>query len=859
MQIIKIAHLGQLLDHLTPNSLLLTANKRLSNKITNIHHDYQLKLKNAAWKSLDALPLVNWLERCYESVQLGNPAKHDLLLNDFQEYIIWQKIIQNESAYALLNISETARLAQKAWQLLNQYQINLNTPQLNENPDNEQFILWAKQFKEYCHKQNFLDIANLTNTITQRFEQHYLTVPHEIHLIGFIELTPDVNHLFDVLSAQDCSIHLYQLKGTSTTTQTVSLTSIDDEIITLARWAKHLALHEPHASIGCIVPKLNDHRAKIERVFTDVCQSDITFNLSSGTALFDEPMIYTGLTILSMIHRDIPLENISHLLRSPFLAKAEEHITNRAQLETAIRKLKNPTYTLTQLIHLSILNETDLAQYLKTFQQLLNNSHQTYFPSACMKLFSQLLSTLGWPGERTLNSREYQTLEHWKKLLNECVTLDVVLHDTWTPAEALTQLKQRTTRTLFQPQTIEAPIQILGMLESTDLSFTHLWVMELDDLHWPPPAKPNPLLPISLQRQYNMPHASAERELAFCELMISRFQQQANTVIFSHSTQLDDKPLQPSLLLHDFNDITIQQLNLTALPLSPTPVRLESVTDEQAPIINDQEKIAGGTSIFKLQAACPFRAFAQIRLHADAIDEPSINFNAKERGSLLHTALELLWRHIQSHQHLMQLTPAELKSLIKKNIHRAVQKQLKNRHIPTHLIELEQKRAYTLLIQWFELEKARHAFTVVSQENWDHTQIGPLKIRLRMDRIDCTADQQYIVIDYKSGKTNINTWFGDRPDEPQLPLYAVYSHYPIDAISFAQLCADEITFKTASKQQNILPNDKQIEWDKQCIEWKQTLEKLAQDFYTGNAQVDPKNKHQTCRYCQLKTLCRVKT
>src|SRR3989338_4372007 len=472
MHTIKLHHLGQLLDYLLPGSVLLTANKRLSNKIANIHHDHQIKQKNAAWHSLNILPLMNWLERCYESALLSDQTKKDLLLNSFQETIIWQNIIQNESTQALLNISETARFAQQAWQLLHQYEIDLNTPELNENPDSEQFVHFAKQFRQHCDDVGFLDTANLPRYLTQCFKQNTLTPPNEIHLIGFIELTPDLLNLFDMLSDQDCKIYLYKLERASTQIQTISFKTTEDEIITMARFAKQLVKQTPDTSIGCIVHRLNENRANIERIFTNIFQqlgrkrprlfpglisparetradgdqrgalhcspldspaplsplqaaeisqfkSDHIFNLSSGTALLDEPMIYTALNILSMIHRDISVENISHVLRSPFLADAEQQITNRAQLETAIRKLNNPSYTLAQLINLSLLNENEFLQHLKAFQQLLSHSRKTHLPSDCMQLFSRLLTSMGWPGERVLNSREYQTLEHWKKLLDE--------------------------------------------------------------------------------------------------------------------------------------------------------------------------------------------------------------------------------------------------------------------------------------------------------------------------------------------------------------------------------------------------------------------------------------------------------
>ena len=59
------------------------------------------------------------------------------------------------------------------------------------------------------------------------------------------------------------------------------------------------------------------------------------------------------------------------------------------------------------------------------------------------------------------------------------------------------------------------PIQVVGVLESAQLEFDHLWVLGLSDDTWPRPARPNPLLPLELQRSRGVPRASAEWELAF--------------------------------------------------------------------------------------------------------------------------------------------------------------------------------------------------------------------------------------------------------------------------------------------------------------------------------------------------------
>ena len=63
------------------------------------------------------------------------------------------------------------------------------------------------------------------------------------------------------------------------------------------------------------------------------------------------------------------------------------------------------------------------------------------------------------------------------------------------------------------------PIQILGPLESAQLEFDHLWVLGLTDEAWPRIPRPNPLLPIELQRSRGLPRSSADWELGFARRM----------------------------------------------------------------------------------------------------------------------------------------------------------------------------------------------------------------------------------------------------------------------------------------------------------------------------------------------------
>src|SRR5260370_7088144 len=102
-------------------------------------------------------------------------------------------------------------------------------------------------------------------------------------------------------------------------------------------------------------------------------------------------------------------------------------------------------------------------------------------PGEWSAMFSKLLMLAGWPGQRPLSPIEYQTLEHWKKLLSELASLDLVIprisYD-----RALTLLRRIARDRRFAPTDEDAPIQIMDLLDAAGSRFPPLFVRLL-----PPP------------------------------------------------------------------------------------------------------------------------------------------------------------------------------------------------------------------------------------------------------------------------------------------------------------------------------------------------------------------------------------
>ena len=110
-------------------------------------------------------------------------------------------------------------------------------------------------------------------------------------------------------------------------------------------------------------------------------------------------------------------------------------------------------------------------------------------------------------------------------------------------------------------------------------------------------------------------------------------------------------------------------------------------------------------------------------------------------------------------------------------------------------IALQKQRLQNLLDRWLDLELQRSPFTVSATEKKADIEVGPLTLRVRMDRIDRVdlpgGNEGFVFIDYKTSyAANPKNWESLRPDDPQLPLYAIATAPgELEALTFARIRA----------------------------------------------------------------------
>ncbi len=105
--------------------------------------------------------------------------------------------------------------------------------------------------------------------------------------------------------------------------------SAEQELRDAAVWARGLLEQDPGASIGIIVPDLSARAGDVRRAFADVFAPDwrtgdrpyqLPLNISYGRALADMPLVSLALTLFALSHGRGDFDDLSVLLRSPWLA-----------------------------------------------------------------------------------------------------------------------------------------------------------------------------------------------------------------------------------------------------------------------------------------------------------------------------------------------------------------------------------------------------------------------------------------------------------------------------------------------------------------------------------------------------------
>ena len=880
-----------LAERLKPGQTVICAGARLARRVRHDYAQRQQRQGRRAWESPDVLPWSAWLKRSLDRCRARAAAA---LLTQAQETWLWREIIEAATGQsALLQTESVARQAAQAWQCARQYLIPIFPRETPLNDDARAFKTWADAYRARCQDNGWTDQASLPDVLCQRAADNPAAIGRELILVGFDQYTPQQERLWRAL--RDIGIKVTQASAPprNATVEVMAFADVNEEIRAAAQWARRRVEANAEATVGILTPDLRALRRRIRYVFEDelapghLCAARVgaqwPFSISAGEPLAEYPLAHVAFSILGMTRATLSPETLGTLLRAPFIGAYQEELDGRALLDERLRARGRPALTWDEVLRLSERMAADgqrvtrITAMLRAARRQLDELPAQQSPAAWAASFDGLLEIFGWPGERSLDSAEYQQVEAWKSVLDDLVAMQRVA-PRMARAEALSQLRRAAAGLNFQPETGETPIQALDPQGAAAMGFDHIWMLGLSEDVWPPRRRPNPFIPLALQRARGVPEADPDATLQRCERLQAGLARACAELALSHPRNTAEQPLLGSPLLPDDAPAQTHERQAGAAPYWQTlfaggAQAMEEMSDVEAPPVAGLRR--GGASLLRDQSQCPFRAVARHRLHAREPVDVDLGPDAMRRGQLLHQLLQDVWSHLQDQAALAALSADERRQLAQSRA-QTLMAQASQRDPLTFtpgFAGLEAERLARLLYEWLELELQRPPFSVVGVEQEVSSRVGNLEFVTRLDRVDVLEDGRHVVIDYKTGRAKVKSWTGQRPDEPQLPLYAVNHTDAVAAAAFAILRPGaELGYEGLAESQDILPGIKAFaddaragwftseqanlpDWAALFDGWRVVLQDLAQEFLQGVATVTPKPR--ACDWCEQQPLCRI--
>lgn len=858
---------AQIDDFLRLGGIVVAASERAARAVAQIYHEARRAENLTAWT---APRVCHW--QSFVRTEWESRAQDDrMVLSPEQETSVWRQAMQPFSGALLPSSSRRlASMAMSAHSLLANFAPSyLNTTARRDwQLDAGEFSQWLKRFDEICREQELVSTLRLAGALAPSL-RHSAEPRPPILLAGFDRLSPAQRTVFDAWG------NVQALAPSHDHVQSAYYATPDSptELRACARWAHQHLAEFPFHRLMVVAINVNESRGEIERAFSDAgIESDVEFSL--GVPLASVGLVRSALRTLDLLTGSLSESELDWLISTGYLAQTT---ATTAALQRTMRKIRRAGMERAEwnldafCRNAAIHGVQEWSDRMLQAHRLLARHGGKREPLEWAAFTMRMLNTAGWPGGNALTSAEFQALDAFERQVEICGSLgfDGSLF-TW--REFLDELKQLASDSLYSAESKSGRILIAGPAESAGLEADAIWFLGASEDNWPSRGDMHPFLPVSVQREAEMPHISAQLDWQLAKGMTSRLFASSPEIRFSYPQQVDGIDKRPSRLAQEVAGSAVRVP--AALQDSRRPTRrVERIEDVgRVPLAAAPHDLHVDSATVSAQSQCPFKAFATARLAAKEWSPADEALSPSVRGKLLHDALAHIWSGppvgIRSADELRKIM--DLNAFVVPHARAAMQRipaELRAT-MPAPYLALEERRLTGLVCDWLTYERERADFEVMAVEHETEPFIEGLKLRLRLDRIDQFKDGSVLVIDYKTGDVNPKSWDLPRPDDLQLPLYAEFGvdeTHRVGGISFARLRAGDVGFagriedpdKTVGAVPNLASLRKNRLTRELLSEWRQKIEAMAREFIDGRAIVDPREPGKTCERCGLQTVCRV--
>ncbi len=830
-------------------------------------------------RGVDASGVMSWGQWTSglwsELVVAGEETR--LLLNAAQELSLWREIVAEDAA-GFGSAEALAGMAASAWKLAAEFEVTGRLRGAAGSHDSRVFAEWAEAFSRRCGQKGYLPGAALEDALRLHVERGAVAIAGAVELVGFEDLRPARVSLVEALRGRGVVVRERGLRADVRGLGAAAVAATEREELELAaRWIRGFVEARPGARVAVLVPGLGEERAGLEDVLREVLAPELQdvgadlsstpWEISGGVALESVAMVADVLALARWVEGPLAVSRVSGLLLSPYWGMEGRDAVARFDVRLRRESMLRPEIGMGAVLALAeAKDEPGVVGWLREVERFVRRDGDRVKArgfAEWMEFVRGLGVAAGWPGGRALTAVEFAATEAWESAMDTVATLDFSGRRV-SYAEALEALEALARTTVFAGVSTGAAVQVMGVAEAEGSVWDAVVFVRATDANWPAAERVHPLLPWGLQKDLRMPGSdaglAAERARGFTRGLMER----SGTVLFTSAEEDGSGKLRVSPVVAELGVETVAAEELVRVGRGEEVVALESVVDGEALPGLPSGAVGGGSNVLKLQAACGFLAFAELRLRAREPESGGLGLDAGESGSVLHKAMQAFWRGVKTQERLKAMAAGEREARLVEAIDASLPKRLRAESgWDLAYVEVVKERLRVVLRQWLEMELERGPFEVIAVEQDQEVTVGPLTLSVRMDRVDRVGDGVFFV-DYKTGyAAEPKQWEGERPDDPQLPLYALLPEAgELKGMAFAKVRAGSgMKWVGYQAEEGILPGSRSkanVRDMEALVEaWRGTLTVLAEDFANGRAEVKPKSYAVNCARCGQRLLCRL--
>lgn len=835
------------------SSTVITGNYRQANELRYAWNYEQVHQSKFAFRTPNIFSFDAWLVAIYDELErLEVEDAHRSLLTGAPLRLAFQ-ICAPEKEYEQHFLSVAG-----AWPIYTEWSLSRVRPDILATENGKVFCRWADEFIKFCRARDLVTLAELPSFISDQVTQKRWQSP-PITFFGTQQLSASRQELLNHLRDHGAGVEYMDPELEPFKQQRIlSFSSVAREASAFGTWARErIAEGDESIRVGIVLPSLRRESMRIKRVleavFFDCHSIDSVANIGAGTPLDETRMCGDIINFLEWTTRPLSHGEVTQLGRSAYLANL--------YIPESFPSNFPDHFDFAEYFKRQLPEIRALLSPIRQLQQSRNMFLQDWV-SRVAKVFS----LIGWDAASDNDDNRRARAAMLTVLADVIKLSQFVGQISW--KAAVRHIVNAIRSQNIPEQTRFAPIQVMGREESLGLQFDALWVTGNSERSWPPNPNPNPMIPIAVQRNAQVPRVTYPRSLAWAKAVTNSWARSSPEVVFSFVDDAQVHGGSPLLTVskliadhqHVETDLVLSDPKSTEFdhPWAQnhseiSPLR-EYFTDSGTAL----EQLPDNrlrTAVLRDQSRCPFRSWGVHRLGLDDELPPHRFPNVQERGTIIHKLLEKLLKQAPNQEAIQSLTPEAITLAIDETL----SQELSN--LPQVFLDRERLRLTKIVNFWREYEQRRSSFTVNAIEESIKTEIDGLTINMRVDRIDSTTKLNKLVIDIKTGLVSTSSWTGSRLKEIQMPLYAI-SIPECDGLAYQTIrYGEKVRLQGIGTNSDDFDNRKSKEleaigsFEDVKAQWHSTIVGLIADYRDGIATVDPIDS-TICNNCHLMSFCR---